>query len=119
MGSRILSRSFHVEEWKGEDGNEEHDDDNGEEDEAPELIPAAMDVDEEGSLQDTDPAGEAAAPPGDHSMDEDIAADDSEGEDEDDEDPSDVAMVPMADMLNARFESENVRSSSFRTLSAD
>ena len=33
---------------------------------------------------------------------------DSDEEDEDIEDPADVAMVPMADMLNARFESENV-----------
>ena len=33
---------------------------------------------------------------------------DEEDEDDDDEDPSDVAMVPMADMLNARYESENV-----------
>ena len=32
-----------------------------------------------------------------------------DSDDEDREDPSDVAMVPMADMLNARFESENVR----------
>ena len=29
-------------------------------------------------------------------------------EDSDDEDPSDVAMVPMADMLNARYGCENV-----------
>lgn len=32
-----------------------------------------------------------------------------DSDDEDREDPADVAMVPMADMLNARFESENVR----------
>ena len=35
--------------------------------------------------------------------------DDEDSDDEDQEDPADVAMVPMADMLNARFESENVR----------
>ena len=35
--------------------------------------------------------------------------DDEDSDDEDRENPADVAMVPMADMLNARFESENVR----------
>lgn len=34
--------------------------------------------------------------------------DDGDSEDDDD-DPSDVAMVPMADMLNARYGCENVR----------
>ena len=37
---------------------------------------------------------------------------DDDSDDEDREDPADVAMVPMADMLNARFESENVSRSS-------
>lgn len=32
----------------------------------------------------------------------------NEDSDDEDEDPSDVAMVPMADMLNARYGSENV-----------
>jgi len=35
--------------------------------------------------------------------------DESEDNDEDVEDPSDVAMVPMADMLNARYGSENAK----------
>ena len=41
---------------------------------------------------------------------EEAGLEEDEGSDDDDrEDPADVAMVPMADMLNARFESENVR----------
>jgi len=55
-----------------------------------------MDVDE-------DPAN---APQPDESADSD---------DEDVGDPSDVAMVPMADMLNARYGSENVGNSSTDT----
>ena len=40
-----------------------------------------------------------------------------EDEDEEDaDDPSDVAMVPMADMLNAQYESENVRNPHFLTI---
>ena len=39
---------------------------------------------------------------------------DDPGDDDDDvEDPSDVAMVPMADMLNARYGCENVGNNSF------
>ena len=33
-----------------------------------------------------------------------------DSEDDEEEDPSDVAMVPMADLLNARWGSENVSS---------
>lgn len=35
---------------------------------------------------------------------------DSDSEDDEKDDPSDVAMVPMADILNARWGSENVSS---------
>lgn len=31
-----------------------------------------------------------------------------DGDGDDDDDPSDVAMVPMADILNARYQTENV-----------
>jgi SET domain-containing protein 6 len=88
MGSRILSRSFHVEKWEGED------------DENPLTTNGtgcAMDVDEETSTF------EAEAEVREETEESD---DDSEGEDV--EDPSDVAMVPMADILNARYGSDNV-----------
>lgn len=97
MGSRILSRSFHVEKWEGCDheDNEDEEQDSG--------SGAAMDVD----CADETPDGEAEQDPA--QILETSVDDDDDEEDEDAEDPADVAMVPMADMLNARFESENVR----------
>lgn len=83
MGSRILSRSFTVLKWAGSA------------------------EDEDAMVADPDTSASTGS-----GMD--IEMDEVDGTeidlDEDDmEDPSDVAMVPMADMLNARFESENVR----------
>lgn len=104
-GSRILSRSFHVETWKGEhteeddDGHDDADDDEGEN--------SAMDIDPQPTA-DVENHGPEPEDETDEANDVQL----EEGEDSDDEDredPSDVAMVPMADMLNARFESENVR----------
>ena len=94
MGSRILSRSFHVEPWgKGEDEDEEDES----ETEADTSADNAMDVDEQNERHEHDTQNGQPEP-----------EEDSDEEDEDIEDPADVAMVPMADMLNARFESENV-----------
>lgn len=101
MGSRILSRCFHVEKWEGDEEDEPEEDKPGADDH--DLSHDGMQVDEELSAPN-----------------EPVVSDGSEGveaveeDDEDDEDPSDVAMVPMADMLNARYGSENVRHSSFR-----
>ena len=89
MGSRILSRSFIVSRWSGES----EDDEGAEQEEATASSPGSMEVD----------GKQFSVPPGDA---EDPETRDSD--EDDDEDPSDVAMVPMADMLNARFESENV-----------
>ena len=75
MGSRILSRSFYVEHWKG--------------------IFSENDV-----IKDSDERMEeepTSSPENTGSVDE-----------SDDEDSTEVAMVPMADMLNARFRNENV-----------
>ena len=108
-GSRILSRSFHVEKWKPEHASEDLEDE--EEDHEVDVNGAgedsAMDIDPQelpGSTSaDAAPEADGAeAPEGLH------IDDDDESDDEDREDPGDVAMVPMADMLNARFESENV-----------
>ncbi|KAK1225653.1 Ribosomal lysine N-methyltransferase 4 [Marasmius sp. AFHP31] len=75
MGSRILSRSFDVERWEGEDSSHEA---------ANTSSGSAMDVD----------APEREGTP---------------EVEEEEEDPVDVSMVPMADLLNARFGSENAK----------
>ncbi|KAH8107781.1 SET domain-containing protein [Cristinia sonorae] len=93
MGSRILSRSFTVLKWNGMTEDED-----AMVADADTSIGSGMDVDmpdtpDEPQLDGTE-------------LQED---DDEESEDEDMEDPGDVSMVPMADMLNARFESENAK----------
>lgn len=89
MGSRILSRSFQVEQW---DPSADDEEDDG-------VPQAEMDVDG-GDQNPVEPDAEhcdgAEGEPGD----------DPAGQDH--EDPGDVAMVPIADMLNARFGSNNV-----------
>ncbi|KAG8956267.1 hypothetical protein FRC04_004344 [Tulasnella sp. 424] len=52
-GSRILSRSFHVEKWSGKDQNQESDEDSEE--------PKDMDVDDSGSSEDDDEEREDTA----------------------------------------------------------
>lgn len=102
-GSRILSRSFRVERWEGEEGGE------GEE-EANTSIGSGMDVsvgNTSGDIKMMD-VDEPNHPPPPESEDNE-----GDSDDEDEDDPSDVAMVPMADMLNARYGCENVRSSPF------
>ncbi|KAA1471795.1 SET domain-containing protein, partial [Dentipellis sp. KUC8613] len=90
MGSRVLSRSFHVEKWESEESAEGHDHD------------TAMDIDEEKA-----PVPSTAAEAGPPEVEE---ADGSSDDDESDgEDPADVAMVPMADMLNAKYGCENAK----------
>ncbi|KAI0633526.1 SET domain-containing protein [Trametes polyzona] len=104
MGSRILSRSFHVEQWKGEHAEDEVEDE--EADNAGDT--SAMDVDPQEATEAGEQTAETAPPEGSDGP-EVLEVEDDEDEDEDGEDPADVAMVPMADMLNARFESENAK----------
>jgi N-lysine methyltransferase SETD6 len=85
MGSRILSRSFHNEGWDYGDSEDE--------DQQPMNISADMDVDEAPPL--LDPAPEAE--------DEGERSDSEEEEEEDG-----TAMVPFADLLNARYGCSNV-----------
>ncbi|TRM70198.1 hypothetical protein BD626DRAFT_476605 [Schizophyllum amplum] len=86
-GSRVLSRSFNV-----EDDGSDADSDAGEE---ANTSTDAMDVDvPEAPAEEPAPANE------DHSDDDD---------DSDDEEAAEVGMVPMADMLNARYGSENAK----------
>ncbi|KAF8647120.1 hypothetical protein AX16_006952 [Volvariella volvacea WC 439] len=81
MGSRILSRSFEVERWNLDDEEEEGN-----------TTGNAND-----SSMDVDPPSHDGA--------------DHEERDEDGEevDASDISMVPMADMLNARYGHENAK----------
>jgi N-lysine methyltransferase SETD6 len=84
MGSRILSRSFTVREREDRKNKPESNDPK-----------ALMEVDEsEQTVADTNT--------GEQLLDDDDISDD------DDDGSENVAMVPMADMLNARYGSENV-----------
>ncbi|KAJ2917758.1 hypothetical protein MD484_g2656, partial [Candolleomyces efflorescens] len=87
MGSRILSRSFGVEKWQS-DADDDHDH------EGNTSIGSSMDVDEQ------HPTNSDA---------QDDNEDDDREDDDDGHDSSDTAMVPMADMLNARYGSENAK----------
>ena len=87
MGSRILSRSFQVEAQPRVDGSH---------------IPALAHEDMEMGFDNS-----SALPHGDDDT-EDIESD-VENDDADADDPANVAMVPMADMLNARYGCANVR----------
>lgn len=90
MGSRILSRSFNVERWDSGESEEEN-------------MSAPTNDREDGMDVDSPdiPEGGVNA----NEMYHDKA--EEEGDDDDD-DSSDTAMVPMADMLNARYGLENV-----------
>lgn len=81
MGSRILSRSFQVEPLSTTD--------NADSSQTGAREDAEMNLDE----------------PSPHALDDSDGTED--GDDEDD--PANVAMVPLADMLNARYGCENVR----------
>ncbi|KAH8806828.1 SET domain-containing protein [Flagelloscypha sp. PMI_526] len=96
MGSRILSRSFHVERWEGEDQDEENEN--------------AGDVSMESRKSDVMQVDDEGPPHGvDEEADSHSNGDEGEGEEEEEEDPSDVAMVPMADLLNARYNAGNAK----------
>ncbi|KAG1861544.1 hypothetical protein DFJ58DRAFT_777259 [Suillus subalutaceus] len=95
-GSRILSRSFNVERWEGEveqDSEYVPEQDSNEDARANTSIGSAMDVDDSGD------GGEAVNEGGS----------DSDSDDEEIDDTSDIAMVPMADILNARYDSVNAK----------
>ncbi len=121
MGSRILSRSFHVKSRKkGLEGKtvdmDDLDSDEGEDEEDDEF--EAELLDDEGEADETPDDGASQGEPDqaqeehDDVDDDDDDDDDDEDEDEDEEEQEnvvDISMTPMADMLNARFESDNAR----------
>ncbi len=90
MGSRILSRSFNVEKWEDEV-----------EDDELAAQTNSMDVD------DPVPLTSANSDSPERAHGEEVAEGDEE-EEEEEEDASDISMVPVADLLNARYEAENV-----------
>ncbi|EKM54733.1 uncharacterized protein PHACADRAFT_97093 [Phanerochaete carnosa HHB-10118-sp] len=111
MGSRILSRSFHVLRWKayGEQPDEEAE--IGEADAS-----SVLNVDvaaSESSVMDIDASNDevenTTAEAADSAGHEAENGKDDDDDDDRYEDPADVAMVPMADMLNGRFNTETAR----------
>ena len=86
MGSRILSRSFQVEALSTIDS----------------IDSSQTPADEDAEMDLDDPSSHAL---------NDNDSDETEGDDDSDygDDPANVAMVPLADMLNARYGCNNVR----------
>ncbi|KAN0091574.1 hypothetical protein V8E55_005140 [Tylopilus felleus] len=98
-GSRILSRSFTVSRWTDDDKVEERDGEVGGSD-ADEVEDLHPDASIESSMHlDLHPS----------SLEDTNEGPDSDSEDDEQDDPSDVAMVPIADLLNARWGSENAK----------
>ncbi|KAF9481573.1 SET domain-containing protein [Pholiota conissans] len=98
MGSRILSRSFTLEKTDDAAEKDAHDDDVGNT-----SIGSAMDVD----------SGQNASHPHSddaHAEGEDAHAQEEEGGSDDEEEvAAEVVMIPYADILNARYQTENVK----------
>ncbi|KAG9309236.1 hypothetical protein JVU11DRAFT_10716 [Chiua virens] len=93
-GSRILSRSFTVSRWTVGDNVEENDPNEAEVDDHLDTpIESSMHIDEPDPPQ----------------LENIIEGLDSNSEDDEEDDPSDIAMVPMADLLNAKWGSENAK----------
>ncbi|KAN0059922.1 Ribosomal lysine N-methyltransferase 4 [Thecaphora frezii] len=128
MGSRILSRSFHVKSPKrGRDGEvvgmDVPDDDDEQEGEGEvldeehegdqDVVPNPDDDDDQDANDDADETRETHSTASASEPDSDSDSDSEEEEEEEEEDESericDISMVPMADMLNARFASDNAR----------
>ncbi|KAG8214259.1 SET domain-containing protein [Butyriboletus roseoflavus] len=106
-GSRILSRSFTVNRWTDNDEVEEDRNCHGEAGEAGSDADDAEDPHSNTSIESSMHIDDARTHP---SLLEDTDERlDSDSEDSEDDDPSDVAMVPMADILNARWGSENAK----------
>lgn len=104
-GSRILSRSFTVSRWT--DDKVDEDEDRSETDEGGSGANEAESPNSKTSIESSMYTGGAHT----HlSLFKDTNEElDSDSEDDENQDSSDVAMVPMADLLNARWGSENVR----------
>lgn len=95
MGSSILSRSFHVKRDLSEAEPDEADITSAP---AEVAVVRAMPQEDEHENEESD-----------NEVDIDIDDENESEEEGDDENVRDISMVPMADMLNAKFGSENVR----------
>ncbi|KIS68534.1 uncharacterized protein UMAG_03621 [Mycosarcoma maydis] len=131
MGSRILSRSFHVKcRKKGLEGKTvDMDDLNGDEvveenadeseaevlEDEGEVEAHQIGAGNEAQMQDDTNEGSDAEGDKHDDVDDDNEDDDDDDNDDDDDDEeeqenvADISMTPMADMLNAKFESDNAR----------
>ncbi|KAJ1022547.1 hypothetical protein NDA16_003536 [Ustilago loliicola] len=120
MGSRILSRSFHVKsrkkglEGKTVDMDDLDDDEDGDDDDGDDVSEAEV-LEDEGEADESKDDDEEADETKDEGEDNE-SGDDSDDDNDDDEEQEqeqenviDISMTPMADMLNARFESDNAR----------
>lgn len=110
MGSRILSRSFHVKSRKkGLEGKTVDMDDLDDGDDEEESEAEVLEDEGEGDGSDGE-ADEINNDAQDNDSDSDSDDDDDDDEEEQEqENVIDISMTPMADMLNARFESDNAR----------
>ena len=120
MGSRILSRSFNVKSRKASKDDEAVGMD-GEDAESGDEEAEVLEEEQEGEPQDDadlsmasaktagEEGAEEDAKEDNDDEDEDDDEDDDEDEEDDEEQVADISMTPMADMLNARFESDNAR----------
>jgi SET domain-containing protein 6 len=106
MGNLILSRSFTLGDDEEEEREEEKDHTTGD-DENADIHNTSL-----GSAMDVDAAASATKERAESSENED-----SEDEDDDEETNTlEVVMVPLADILNARYQCENVQDSSIHLL---
>ena len=114
LGSSILSRSFHVEEWDSEEqgipsevGDEPEEAKDGSDDQ-----PGGSRPSEGEDMMDLDgpSSGFAVAscvPEEKGQENEELEEGDTDSDDEREDTPN-IAMIPMADMLNARYGCDNV-----------
>ena len=84
MGSRVLSRSFTLSK---EEEDHEHENEN---DVVNSSLGSAMDID------------------GPHATSADNSLEEGDNEEEGEDEETEVAMIPLADILNARYHTENV-----------
>ncbi|SPO27722.1 related to RKM4 - ribosomal lysine methyltransferase [Ustilago trichophora] len=120
MGSRILSRSFHVKSRKkGLEGKtvdmDDLDGDDDEDESEAEVLEDEGEAENEEEAPEAGSGDEADETKDEDEQDQDADDDDLDSDTDDDSDEEeqenviDISMTPMADMLNARFESDNAR----------
>ena len=106
MGNLILSRSFTLDDQDEDEDKEGEDSDHATGDEHQDTgntsLGSAMDVDAPGSTTN-------------EHLEEEEKGDDGD-DDEEETSTLEVAMVPLADILNARYQCENVRNTSIHAL---